>query len=338
MGAKKLRGEMTPQEREAARRKAKYTQYLAESGRPTRIPAAPAVEHLAALAARGMDARDMASQSGLSVTTCRDLIRGRRPDKNGVQGKPLRDIYRETVERALTVTFAEPVTSDIVSGPRTNGVGTARRMQALMARGFSLSVTADLLGVSEQWAWQLAIHRFPMTLTRTAKAVADMYEKFQHVDPVDYGLSKFAISRAKSAASKRGYAPPECWDEDTIDDPQAVPEYTGMCGTEAGWLTHRVREVPVCEPCAAAVRRPGRAAHLGEVQGRYDYSPVAMAEAMARRGLSANALEMEMGLTKGLVSRWLRDGEHNPSWKSGLRLCDHLDLPWTDIYKRREAA
>lgn len=258
MGYKKLRGEMTPTELAAARRKAKYADCLLKAGRPTLVPAAPAHEHLAALAERGMDARDMAKQSGMSVTTCRDLIRGRRPDKHGVQGKPLKKLYRDTVERALTVTFQEPETSEVQSGPRTNGIGTARRVQAMMANGFSLRVVAGILGTSEQWTWQLAIHRWPLTLTRTAKSVAEMYEKYQHVDPFDYGLTKFAVSRAKSAANRRGYAPSYCWDEDTIDDPEAKPEWTGACGTEEGYRIH-IREtlqgksLPLCMPCREAV-------------------------------------------------------------------------------------
>lgn len=339
-GGKKLRGEMTPLELEVARRQAKYTDCLLKSGRPTRIPAAPAVEHLAALAARGMDPRDMAEQSGLSLSTCRDLVRGRRPDKHDVPGKPLGKIYRDTVERALTVTFAEPVLTDGKYGPTINGTGTARRIQGLIAKGFSVKVIAEALDASTQYTHQLATRRFPMTATKTARLVAEVYDKFQHVDPLDYGLTQWAVSRAKSAARKHGFVPPEVWDEDTIDDPNALPEWTGQCGTQEGWVSHHLFEIPMCPPCEGAVTfdKSRTRERLGEVQGRYEFDATEVVAAMNRRQLTGNALEMELGLTKGLMSRWLSSASFNPSWKSGLKLAAFLDLSWTDIYVRKESS
>lgn len=335
MGGKTARADMTEQERLAARRHAKHAQYLASIGQPVRIPATPAIEHFRDLTARGMSAYSLAAESGLSVTSCRDLIRGRRPDKQGVQCPPLGDIYRETVEAALAVRFVAPTTDEV--GKWGPGVGTKRRIRGLMADGWSLRVVGELLDLSEQRTWQLAIGSNEQTTMRTDLKVAAVFEKLQHVSPSDYGLTDFAITRAKNAAKKRGYVPSGCWDEDTIEDPEAVPEYTGHCGTEAGWLTHHLNEVPMCTPCTDAVFNGVRMPRVWEVKARYEFDSTAITDAMSERCMSATKLEQLAGVTRGVVGRWL-NGEYSPTWSSGLNICTCLDLSWTDIYKRKEDA
>lgn len=39
---------------------------------------------------------------------------------------------------------------------------------------------------------------------------------------------------------------------DTIDDPAAFPDWTGQCGTAAGYSAHSRHHVPYCDPCRRA--------------------------------------------------------------------------------------
>lgn len=339
MGGKTPRGEMTEQERLAARRHAKQAEYLASIGQPIKIPSAPATEHLRDLDARGMTAPMMAAQAGLSVTTCRDLIRGRRPDRHGQQSKPLGDIYRDTVERALSVRFVEPAPEGIEMGKRLDGTGTARRIQAMMANGFSLRVTGDLLDMSEQRTWQIAVQTEHTVLTRTAQTVAAMYSKYQHVDPADYGLTPYAIARAAGAAGRRGYAPSRCWDDDTIDDPQAHPEWTGACGTEEGYRIHiretvfEHRRLPLCTPCREAVEtRAARTAPPVFLREKFS-------ELVDETGMSLRAFATKRygdASMRDTLYRW-RDGTRTPRTMGDVeRLAHHLDVD-PDVLVDREA-
>jgi hypothetical protein len=103
----------------------------------------------------------------------------------------------------------------------------------------------------------------------TAGKVDQMYRKLALVKPEDHGIAEGAIVRAKTYARKAGWtATPGCWDEDTIDDPSAFPEWTGQCGTVYGFRVHyREGLLPVCEACSkarsVARRFPGLAALMG---------------------------------------------------------------------------
>ena len=50
------------------------------------------------------------------------------------------------------------------------------------------------------------------------------------------------------------------WDDDTIDDPAAFPDWTGKCGTPDGYDAHyKMKILPSCQPC-----RDARAAYRKE--------------------------------------------------------------------------
>jgi hypothetical protein len=93
--------------------------------------------------------------------------------------------------------------------------GTRRRLRALGAIGYPLRS----LGVEIGWTSNLGrliwgnqrVHR------STAQLVKDAYERLSGTP----GPSQ----RARKAAKRAGYAPPLAWDDDTIDDPDATPNF-----------------------------------------------------------------------------------------------------------------
>lgn len=52
---------------------------------------------------------------------------------------------------------------------------------------------------------------------------------------------------ARARALREGWAPLSAWDD--IDDPDAVPDWTGHCGTDHGWWMHKVNDIPACTRC-----------------------------------------------------------------------------------------
>lgn len=139
--------------------------------------------------------------------------------------------------------------------------GTVRRVQALGTVGYPLGCLADWLGLAESQLTQLlAVAAVPVT---AARLVAVLYDRLCFTDPVTHGIEPVSVRRAKEHASAEGWAPVGAWDDDTIDDPSAVPEWTGYCGKARGVDLHERHGIPLCPPCQAALyrRRLRNAAH-----------------------------------------------------------------------------
>ncbi|MFJ5785390.1 hypothetical protein [Streptomyces hydrogenans] len=162
------------------------------------------------------------------------------------------------------------------------------------------------------------IHRAERLLATTAHAVAVAYNAVWNEDPQRHGVSQQAACRFRNYAWTNGWAPPAAWDDDTLDDPDAIPDWTGFCGTDRGWWTHRIEHIPVCPACEqahtdwlAAIKhlpRRERAVLVGRAQAQAHNRGAAIAEnarellalgetyetAAARIGVSRNHLQQEL--------------------------------------------
>jgi hypothetical protein len=238
---------------EQARRLAQYNnkraKYFASIGQPLRIPAEPVINHVRYLKSMGMSNTQIARAAGVSTSSISDFNLGRR--KTGV---PVKYAEAGNAKKILAVKFTPPPTSK--SGAQMDATGTRRRLQALTAKGFPLYILGEYSG--KQFVQlneiQLGTRR---NRTHVAYAVrqeiAALYEKLADVDPWDLGLTARSIHRAQTAARSHDWAPPMCWDEDTIDDPNAIPEWTGDCGSASGYRIHVRDDIPVCPPCRVAM-------------------------------------------------------------------------------------
>lgn len=94
---------------------------------------------------------------------------------------------------------------------RVTAVGARRRLQALVAIGYSQTDLAEQLhlhrGTLAHWCYDVPPHKW--------RAVAALFTRLQLVP----GTSQ----RARAHARKRGWPPPLAWDEETIDDETATP-------------------------------------------------------------------------------------------------------------------
>lgn len=103
---------------------------------------------------------------------------------------------------------------------RVSGVGVVRRIQALKAKGFSDDeITAELQeeGVGNTRARTLACRAQARgTVSKlTHDRVDAVYQRLRDLDGGN--------ARVRGMAKARGYRDPDCWDEDTIDDPDYDP-------------------------------------------------------------------------------------------------------------------
>lgn len=218
-------------------------------------------------------------------------------------------IHRDTYNALMQTYYVAP--QGWRTGRKMDPTGLRRRMQALVADGFGYNVIGGVMGISLQAVYQLATREAPAHAS-TYGYVVPVYEKLQGKDPAAYGATPLGISRARGTAARHGFAPSMCWDDDTIDDPDAFPEWTGACGTVTGYNLHRSERVHVkvsagqsgkerltvlCEACCDA-----RVAAKAETTGRLA-ARRADVEEMIRDGKSDQFIAQEVGLSTRTIMR-----------------------------------
>lgn len=195
------------QQRERAKAYGRYDKY---------IDAEPVRAHVRALSARGMGWKRVAAAAGVSTSSMWKLLYGKRR-ADGTQ-KPSARILRTNGERLLAVRL------DVADGALVHHpVGVTRRMQALVALGWSQQKLATRLGISRS-NFRLTSYQWAITSGTAARAIALYDELSMQLPPQEHHRDKIAASRARGYAAQRGWVPPLAWDDDTIDDPDAAPD------------------------------------------------------------------------------------------------------------------
>lgn len=195
-----------------------YSRQLARRhlyGQPTYVPAEPARAHIRNLMAQGMGLKRIVAVSDISQGMAWKLLYGkRRPDGTRT---PSRRIRPATEAKILAIT------PDLADGAKIDSTGTTRRIQALVAVGWSMSKIAARLGIGRSNFTPLAQGSRDTTVAR-AKAVSDLYDQlWDQRPPHTLWRDHIAYSRALGYAAKAGWVPPLAWDDDDIDNPNATP-------------------------------------------------------------------------------------------------------------------
>jgi lambda repressor-like predicted transcriptional regulator len=315
----KSRGEMTEAERQAAQRAGKYQRSARALGKPLIIyphEFEEAKAHATELHDRGMAYRAMAEQSGGRVIrhVIGDLVSGKR-----------KSLHRDSYDAIMALRF-EDSTGDRLGAPQ-DATGTVRRIQAIRALGFTEKFCADWLDRAPQNI-RYNISVYP----GTAKRVAEMYDKLQHCKPEDFGVPAREITRALTYARQGGFAPPLCWDDDTIDDPKAIAEWTGACGTPHGRTIHLREAIPMCQPCKTAWTNHcrGKMGHPPLAEGEFDRE--AYVRLLDSRGVALTELAKRTGLHPDSLSAY-RNGRRSPSPGSTSRIAAALGVQTEEITK-----
>lgn len=174
--------------------------------------AEPVRVHIEKLRGVGLGLRRIAELAEVNRKTLQWVIGG-RPDRGT---PPSRLISRANAEKILAVPV--PAAAHHVASGRRHvpGIGTVRRLQALVAFGYTRSYLADRLGVNPANATRLFRGADRVTAD-TARRVESLFIELQ--------MTPGPSNRARNEGKRRGWALPFAWDEDTIDDPEAVPDH-----------------------------------------------------------------------------------------------------------------
>lgn len=210
------------------------------------VEAEPVRQHVQRLmAAYACGTKLIARQAGVHNATVQHLVGIAHCSSSGRTER----IRPMTAERLMAVRFSLdglPDTQPIAAA------GSLRRVQALGTLGWPQHRLSQMYPVDDETLKRLV--RQARVTVRTAREIRLMYAELLDVDPIDYGLQQSAVTRVIRLAARKGWAPPHCWDDRTIDDPGAIAEWTGVCGTREGHSIHRRVGIPYCEPCKAAER------------------------------------------------------------------------------------
>jgi len=178
------------------------------------VDAGPAREHVRTLAGAGIGWKRAAGLAGVSTGSMSKLVYGGPGNR-----PPARRIRPETAARILAVRAAPEA---LGGAALVDATGTRRRLQALVACGYSKSRLAERLGMLPG--------NFAQVMTRgqvqagTERAVRALYDGLWDVPPGESGhRERISVSRAGRYARERGWAVPMAWDDEALDDPAARP-------------------------------------------------------------------------------------------------------------------
>lgn len=193
----------------------------------------------------------IARRAGVSLAFVAQLANGYRMEKG--QKVPVTKIHRDKEAAILAVRYEDPAGPNLGTGARLPAIGAQRRIQALARAGFPFEFQGRVIyGFPHGFRPVQRILTADGLYAATFNVIRDGYEKYQNATPAEAGVGARQATYIRHLAERRGYAPRGCWDPETIDDPDAIPEWTGYCGTGLGTVIHRRDRIPVCQPCAEA--------------------------------------------------------------------------------------
>lgn len=175
------------------------------------VDAQPVRDHLAVLSEAGIGYKRAAKLAGVSVTAVQTVLYHHpdRPDAG-----PARRVKRETAEKILGV---EPSLDILGAGALVPSRGTARRVQALVARGWSQEKIAARAGITSQRI--RPILDGAAATAATVRAINALYEElWDQAPPESTHRDKIAASRARGRAARMGWVPPAAWDDIDHDE------------------------------------------------------------------------------------------------------------------------
>lgn len=178
-----------------------YDRWRRVPGNVDLVDVTPVREHVAVLRASGMGYRSIEAAAGVSRSTMNAVI--------GRPGRAAKRVRSATAERILAVRPERATSSSI------DGTGTRRRLQALVAIGWSHRALGDRMGMTAPNLGRVIHGYCDQVLVRTARQVAELYD--------DLSMTPGPDPRSAARAAAAGWSPPLCWDDDSIDDPAASP-------------------------------------------------------------------------------------------------------------------
>lgn len=180
-----------------------------------RVDAQPVREHIELLRVNGVSYKALGKASGVAHSAINAILHGRKERGHA----PYARVLSSTAEKILAV---KPTMDNMSAGRPIDATGTHRRIQALVAIGYSQNYLAGRLGIQRSNMSQtMTREQVTVRTARLARALyAELWNKPNH--PTVWH-ERSAATRARNHAKAHGWLPPMAWDDDLIDDPKHFP-------------------------------------------------------------------------------------------------------------------
>ncbi|MEU5322932.1 hypothetical protein AB0G67_40210 [Streptomyces sp. NPDC021056] len=175
------------------------------------------LQHLRYLVAQDMSQHWIAEVAGVHQTTVSDLVVGQR--------------LSMTTRNAHKLLQVRP--SDRTETCMVSAVGTMRRLRALAWMRHRFMDIQQATGIHRDSLLWLARGKSERTTAAREAKIREVYDRLSMTDG--------GSSRARAFAVKHGWDGPLAWDDETIDDPRAVPQTDAVepVATEGGNVAAR---------------------------------------------------------------------------------------------------
>lgn len=180
------------------------------------VDAEPARQHVRALMAQGMGLKRIARVSGVAHGSLSKLMYGVH-DQGKIVRAPAKRLKPKNSQALLATKL------DLAGGAKVDGIGTRRRLQALVALGYPQAWLGREIGVGNIGR---TIHGGGdgLVMKATADLVTALYERLSMTlnQPTTH-REMIAASRSRAYAKQHGWLPPLALDDDHIEDPDYSP-------------------------------------------------------------------------------------------------------------------
>lgn len=180
------------------------------------VDADPIRQHIEALKKQGLGLKRIGQLAGVSQSSLGKIIYG-----DPVHGRqPSRRVHINNARKILAV---QANIDTLADGATLDGTGTRRRLQALMAIGWSQSKLARHMGY-EIRNFALLVNGERGVTAKTARTVRALYDQLWNQQPPQgTRWERSAYTRTIRYAQQREWLPPMAWDDDSIDDGSTRP-------------------------------------------------------------------------------------------------------------------
>ena len=196
---------------ERQRRRNRLTAYgRTDQIRGERVAAGPVRDHLVALMDHRIGLERIADAAGIPRSVCLDLKFGRR-GKRSETSRTVQWVRREYADQLLALT------ADDIERALIDSVGTSRRLQALVAIGWTETQLAERMSMGVANFWRIVCgmrHRVTAAMAaRAAEIFAELWDQPQTGTYAD---------QARRIAERRDWRSPLAWDDIDSDPTPAV--------------------------------------------------------------------------------------------------------------------
>ncbi|MFE6474546.1 hypothetical protein [Streptomyces rochei] len=176
------------------------------------VDAEPVRERIRAINKAGMPTRVLAEKLNLSPTALEHVMWKR----HGVASQQVR---RETADAVMSYW---PSLDDLPGHCLVDSTGTRRRVNALYALGWTRRALSARSGVAERSLSRALLK--PRVTADFARTICAVYDELWKRSPYPTEVAETVARQTRRKAKEEGLVGPLAWDDDTIDDPAALPQ------------------------------------------------------------------------------------------------------------------